>query len=57
MINSGQLPLEVVVEGRRQLKAFNHMIETRALTVGADLSSLLMVPAEEREDAPPDDAA
>lgn len=57
MVNSGQLPLEVVVEGRRQLKAFNNMIETRASTVGADLSSLMMVPAEENPDAHPDDAA
>lgn len=56
MVNSGQLPLEVVVTGRRQLQAFNNMIETRALSVGADLSSLMMVPAEENPDVP-DDAA
>lgn len=56
MVNSGQLPLEVVVTGRRQLQAFNNMIETRATVVGADLSSLMMVPAEENPDAP-DDAA
>ena len=57
MVNSKQLPLEVVIQGRAQLKAFNNMIETRALTVGANLSGLMMVPAEENPDAHPDDAA
>ncbi len=52
MVNSKQLPLDVVIQGRAQLKQFNAMIETRALTVGADLSSLLMAPAEEQPDAP-----
>lgn len=70
MVNSKQLPLDVVIQGRAQLKAFNAMLETRASVVGADLSSLMMVPAEEKEkaelalvqqkerdDAPPNDAA
>lgn len=56
MVNSRQLPLEVVIQGRAQLKAFNNMIETRALTVGANLSALLMVSAEENPDAPHDAA-
>lgn len=57
MVNSKQLPLDVVIQGRKQLQAFNRMIELRATTVGADLTEFLMVPAEEREDATPDDAA
>jgi hypothetical protein len=50
MVNSGQLPLEVVIEGRRQLKKWNDMINTRALAGGADLSGLLMTPGKENSD-------
>lgn len=56
MVNSGQLPLEVVIQGRKQLKAFNDMINTRALSGGADLSALLMAPAEESSNAQDDSA-
>jgi hypothetical protein len=53
MVNSKQLPIDVVIQGRAKLKQFNDMINTRALSGGADLSGLLMAPAEEE----PHDAA
>ena len=56
MVNSKQLPIDVVIQGRAKLKAFNDMINTRALSGGADLSGLLMAPAEESDDAPHDAA-
>ena len=52
MVNSKQLPLDVVIQGRAKLKQFNDMINTRALSGGADLSGLLMAPAEEEGHAP-----
>lgn len=54
LVNSRQLPLDVVIQGRAKLKQFNDMINVRAVTTGADLSALLMTPAEERTDAPDD---
>lgn len=57
MVNSKQLPLDVVIQGRAQLKRFNDMINTRALAGGVDLSPLLMAPAEGEGNARPDDAA
>jgi hypothetical protein len=56
MVNSKQLPIDVVIQGRAKLKQFNDMINTRALSGGADLSALLMAPAEEDGHAPHDAA-
>lgn len=54
LVNSKQLPLDVVIMGRQKLKQFNDMINTRALAGGVDLSPLLML---EKGDAPQDDTA
>lgn len=51
LVNSGQLPLDVVIQGRAKLKGFNDMINVRAMSAGVDLSALLMKPGEEE---PPD---
>lgn len=56
MVNSKQLPIDVVIQGRAKLKQFNDMINTRALSGGVDLSPLLMAPAEEDGHAPHDAA-
>lgn len=51
LVNSKQLPIDVVIQGRAKLKQFNDMINTRAAMGEVDLSALLMTPAEEADDA------
>lgn len=51
LVNSKQLPIDVVIQGRAKLKQFNDMINTRASVGKVDLSALLMTPAEEADDA------
>lgn len=49
MVRAKQLPLDVVIQGRKKLAEFNNMINVRAVSGGADLSGLM-----EAGDAPDD---
>ena len=41
LVKSGELPLDVVTMGRKKLEEFNNVMNTRALSGGADLGFLM----------------
>lgn len=48
LVTQGDLPVDVVIMGRKKLEEFNAVMNTRALSGGADLSFLV----EDNPDAP-----